>query len=374
MILLAILNYLSDVVTRHEKTIHGGQLQSGAFNTQARTSLDCGNVQVQAPATGTALNNQNASLQRSQTPLTEILGQDNLPSFDSISTTLSENSLDFDFNVVPEAGADAFKDMSLEFFDPFLGNIFDHFALPVQEDQSNIFEPLGLISSQNNRLNIQIHSPGIPNGTPTLPQRHAMRQGTLMPRQNCRPQILKPTTTHKHSIIFTEEMRAYCFTDLKSRLTSEQLGNFQLPDTTSLQSCFNNYVEAFHIHFPFLHLHTLNLKTAPSPLTLGICAIGALHRLERKLAASLYLTAERALTSIDFDRLQTCPTLFQDWARPRDSAPSDLVPLSLAQARLILVFFAAFSGEPQLIRQALVGCGHLSAVRAEHYIFFQRLP
>ncbi|KAL6351897.1 hypothetical protein LRP88_14709 [Fusarium phalaenopsidis] len=60
-------------------------------------------------------------------------------------------------------------------------------------------------------------------------------------------------------------------------------------------------------------------------------------------------------------KLQNSPGLVLDWARPNDSPASDLAPLGIAQARLLLVFFTGFSGQPRLIRQALVGCGHVSA-------------
>ncbi|KAF0328322.1 zinc finger protein [Colletotrichum asianum] len=180
-------------------------------------------------------------------------------------------------------------------------------------------------------------------------------------KEHCLPRIARTRATAKPSMIFTEEIRAHCVNDLRSHLTPERLGDFQMPDTACLQKCLNSYVESFHVHFPFLHLLTLNLKTAPSPLTLSICAIGALHRLDRKLAASLYLTAESILSIVEFDTLRNCSALLQDWAKPRDMPSSASAPLPLAQARLLLVFFASFSGEPQLIRQALVGCGFLSA-------------
>ncbi|KAJ3536491.1 hypothetical protein NM208_g6688 [Fusarium decemcellulare] len=148
---------------------------------------------------------------------------------------------------------------------------------------------------------------------------------------------------------------------LLGALSVPQIGNFQLPDISTLQHCLDRYIEVFHIHFPFLHLPTLELTTAPSPLILGICAIGALYRLERRLAASLCFMAERVLASLEMGRLDHDPVLSPNWARPPASPAIDLVPLSIAQARLLVVFLLGFSGEPGLVRRALIGCGYISA-------------
>ncbi|KAF4996668.1 hypothetical protein FDECE_12346 [Fusarium decemcellulare] len=353
---------IRDLASRHEKTIHGHQLQSGMFNTRTRASPGYVNTPVQAPTPGTVADDQNESLQLLLAPCTGTSTQDNPPPFDSSELDAPVNPLGASFNVTSEAEAGLSNGISLDFFDPFIDKMFDHFVLPIDDDdQGQLLEPLGSTSSQYGYAD-QMESLDVWNGAPTSTPGRTNNQGMPTPRRKFSPRALRPTTTaNKRSVTLTDDMRLHCLADLKSRLTFEQLGDFSLPATTSLQQYFNSYVESFHIHFPFLHLQTLNLETAPSPLILGICAIGALHRLERKVAASLHLTAERALTSIDFDRLQTSPTLLQDWARPRDSPSADPASLSLAQARLILVFFAAFSGEPQFIRQALVGCGHLSA-------------
>uniref|UniRef100_A0A0B7K3E6 Xylanolytic transcriptional activator regulatory domain-containing protein n=2 Tax=Bionectria ochroleuca TaxID=29856 RepID=A0A0B7K3E6_BIOOC len=60
-------------------------------------------------------------------------------------------------------------------------------------------------------------------------------------------------------------------------------------------------------------------------------------------------------------RLDHGPALLLCFAQPLDSPASDLAPLMIAQARLLAVFLLGFSGEPGLIRRALVGCGYISA-------------
>ncbi|KAF5633161.1 zinc finger protein [Fusarium tjaetaba] len=258
-------------------------------------------------------------------------------------------------NMFPEAQENVFNEISLDFFDPFLGNMFDQFAFPALDDQTESPEPFQLQASQNDQYSTTHVSAHI---TGTAFEKQMTCLGLSKHSQQCIPQIMSPPSTQSEpKILFTSDMRDNCLADLQSRLSPEQFGRFQLPDTASLQKCIDSYIKAFHIHFPFLHLATLDLGAAPSPLTLAICTIGALHRLERRLAASLYLTAERALTNSDTDSRLTCPSLLQDWARPRNSPPVANPPLALSQARVILVFYAAFSGNPSVARQALIGCG-----------------
>ncbi|KAI3551470.1 hypothetical protein CABS03_01528 [Colletotrichum abscissum] len=306
-------------------------------------------------------NEQNQSLQGHTGPSNELSSEGSLPSVNADGPNVLGDIPQFGCDIMSEVENFDFSDISLEFFDPFLGRTFDHFAFPVLEDVPEQLQPPVPSLPQSKPSGYQSNPSDRGEEIPTLSQGHTISQGALRPRRRWSPRILKSTTAKNHKVVFTEEMRAHCLADIELHLTKAQLGDFQLPPVACLQQYFNSYVDAFHIHFPFLHLQTLELEKVPSPLVLGICAIGALHRLQRKMASSLYLTAERVLASIDFERLQAIPELLDDWARPRDSPPPDQGPLVLAQTRFILVFFASFSSEPRLIRQALVGCGHLSA-------------
>lgn len=286
------------------------------------------------------------------TPSGASPNQEHMSSFDATMVALNGDSLISSLDIF-EGDPHFFDDLSPWFFDPFHGQVLDHFALPA--DDSHI-----VASAPQQAASLLGTSPDPQNSGGDFLSHSAVRPQTPAAQQSRDlPQLKQPRPTNQYGLVITEDIRAHFVADLESHLTPEQIGDFQLPETTSLQHCFDSYVKAFHIHFPFLHLPTFDLMTTPSPLILGICAIGALHRLERRLAASLCFMAERALASVEMSKLQISPL---DWARPNDSPPSDLAPLGIAQARLLLVFFTGFSGQPRLIRQALVGCGHVSAV------------
>ncbi|KXH26408.1 hypothetical protein CSAL01_04389 [Colletotrichum salicis] len=340
-------------------TFHRDQSQSGGLLTSEKPSST--NAQVGEPTSMAIPNQSDQSLHGRIGTSNEMSSEGSLPPRNVDGLAMSEDTPQFDYDLISEVENFDFSNISLEFFDPFLERTFDHFAFPVSEDVSEQLQPPPSALPQSNPSGDQSNFSNRYEGVPTLSQGHIIYQSALRPRRRRSPRILKSTTTKSHKVVFTEEMRAHCLADIESHLTPTQLGDFQLPSVTCLQQYFNSYVDAFHIHFPFLHLQTLELGTAPSPLILGICAKGALHRLQRKVASSLYFTAERVLASIYFEILQDTPELLDDRARPRDSPLPDQVPLVLAQTRFILVFFASFSGEPRLIRQALIGCGHLSA-------------
>lgn len=357
---------LSDLATRHEKTVHKNELLSPAFRAQTKTTplskrqrLEVEPAAATAAATAAAdIDTQHESLHDMLTPPIGTSDNEYLSSSDATTTAETTDSLDF-YLSTSEDHFDFNNGLSSDFFDPFYGQTFGHFALPVDQSQFVALEQSKMASVDFNQF---AHPQDPQREVPPLSSERVSDPDTSLAHQDYTQPKVQTRATNQYGLTITEDVKAHCFADLKSHLTIEQLKEFQLPNITALQQCFDSYVQVFHIHFPFLHLPTLELITAPSPLILGICAIGALHRLERRLAASLYFMAERILASIEIDRLQSSPALLLDWARPRDSPATDLAPLAMAQARLIAVFFAGFSGVPRLIRQALVGCGHISAV------------
>ncbi|KAF9879087.1 zinc finger protein [Colletotrichum karsti] len=355
----------SDLVTRHERTLHADQWQSLNHDTPAIPAFGerDGHELMDSllPDTIESVGSHKDALLGLSTAPADIIPGNSAPllEFKTTTTDATEAPLDQSVFDTSDVNIDSFNDLSPSFFDPFLGDVFDHFALPTLECAPDTTvspqDCAGLGQTTVNDEEVACLQPL------TSAAEDCMLSDTPEKEQYCRPRITRSRMMEKQSIIFTEKMRAHCIKDMTLHLTPERLGDFKMPDTSCLQKCLNSYIESFHVHFPFLHLATLDLETAPSPLTLSICAVGALHRLDRKLAASLYLIAERVLGIMELDGLQNCPALLQDWSRPRDMPPSGSAPLTVAQARLILVFFAAFSGEPQLIRQALIDCGFLSA-------------
>lgn len=174
------------------------------------------------------------------------------------------------------------------------------------------------------------------------------------------PRLHSTRSSKTPALAFTEKVRSVLMEDLSRRLSSEQLSNFRLPSALALQKCIRTYVDAFHVHLPIFHLQTMDLELTPSPLVLAICAIGALYRLERKVAASLYLKADQALAAATADRgayLHKKSRLLEDWIRPPlELTKSHQELLWLSQTRLLLMMLRSFSGDMEMISKAI---GHL---------------
>ena len=188
--------------------------------------------------------------------------------------------------------------------------------------------------------------------------------------------IPPPRLSKQSSIVFTEATRAHVLRDLSSRLSLEQMNSFRLPTAAALQKCIRTYMDAFHVHLPIFHLPTMDFDTIPSPLILAICAIGAQYRLERKVAASLYLRADQALAAAVVDRgdhIHKKPRLLEDWVRPQ-AQPRRSTPDTLwkSQTRLLLAMLSCFSGDTEVISKAIVHLGDFLVVSMKWQI--QRHP
>lgn len=181
------------------------------------------------------------------------------------------------------------------------------------------------------------------------------------------PKVRRMASAKPPTLVFTETMRTKLMEDLSKRLPPEKLEDFHLPPAIALQKCFRTFVDAFHVHLPIFHLPTMDLERTPSPLVLAMCAIGALYRLERKVAASLYHKADQALSararhgSILIERT---PNLLEDWTRPvPDQMNRYRDSLWTGQTRLLLTMFGSFSGDPEVMSRAIGQIGEFSLVR-----------
>lgn len=101
-------------------------------------------------------------------------------------------------------------------------------------------------------------------------------------------------------LVLDDRIRDILLNDLKGRLTQEQYITVKIPSAALLQRFLWSYHACFHHHFPIFHLPRMDLKKTPSPLILSICAIGALHRLERKHAACLQHWADKAIQTVRY--------------------------------------------------------------------------
>ncbi|KAJ5986622.1 hypothetical protein N7451_010987 [Penicillium sp. IBT 35674x] len=110
-----------------------------------------------------------------------------------------------------------------------------------------------------------------------------------------------------------------------------------------------------------------------SPLTLAMCAIGALYRLDRKLSAFLFLTAERAVNmfSVHRDGDSASPSFeTQDRETLGKQPMGNFKPVWELQTRVLLVFIATLGGKPMFSRKAVDGIGLLAC---EYRILASRL-
>lgn len=284
----------------------------------------------------------------------------------------------------------------LDFFDPFLGlppKQVEAFAFPSIDAITDGWSPLETFSSSS-QTSLQDYSlqpmcePLVTGDqifdTLGLPSRRFDHRGSssrdnLTGRSNgldlhdtgplsvlaesdrsSTPKLAQTPSAKPPALAFTEQMRATLLKDLATRLPGDQTRTFRLPSAVALQKCIQTYVNAFHVHLPIFHLHTLDFDRTPSPLVLAICAIGALYRLERKIAASLYMTADQALSAaVDRgDNLHKKARLLEDWSRPPSRQPKPYQDsLWTSQTRLLLAMFATFSGDPEVVSKAIVRLG-----------------
>ncbi|KIW14344.1 hypothetical protein PV08_07126 [Exophiala spinifera] len=295
----------------------------------------------------------------------------------------------------------------LDFFDPFLGmepKLMGNFAIPPVRRDSDSWSPLEHFSSSSQTSMqdygflqplqtlrplapaIQV-STGFTTGNPheadfaslPLPGDEQFNENVSTPLNTfpapspvvtlppideldkiSKPTLARTPFTKPPAPIFTEQMRTNLLNEIKERLTSKELTRFTLPSASALQKCIRTAIDSFHVHMPILHLQTMNFTSAPSPLVLIICAIGALYRLERKIAEQLYQKAYQllAVRSKESKEQANRPSMSDDWIPPpSQEAKVDPELLWRSQARLLIKMFATFCGVITVVTEALSELG-----------------
>ncbi|KIW87796.1 uncharacterized protein Z519_11770 [Cladophialophora bantiana CBS 173.52] len=61
------------------------------------------------------------------------------------------------------------------------------------------------------------------------------------------------------------------YTDLTTRLSQDELWEYESPEALVLEKCLRSYVDAFHIHLPILHVSSTTVEETSSPLILIMC-------------------------------------------------------------------------------------------------------
>ncbi|KAK5094653.1 hypothetical protein LTS08_008509 [Lithohypha guttulata] len=260
---------------------------------------------------------------------------------------------------------------NLDFFDPFMGNTYDHFALPTLPDGNEFqFSPdrASEAGSENvsrtSLLNTTLlhHEARENSQRASVPAVSNVRAGELMPRSH--DKSATPSTSKSATPYFGEEAHTHTWNDLCSRLNVTTLSTFKLPTPALIRKWLRLYVDAFHVHFPFLHLPTLDLTKIPSPLTLAVCAIGALYRLNRPAAVALHVKAVQCLDALEVNipSLILEQKLLYGWTKPTCTPGRQTKrPLWYSQARILSLVFTIFSGDPMIVRKSFEDFGILSS-------------
>ncbi|KAE9574990.1 hypothetical protein CGMCC3_g8819 [Colletotrichum fructicola] len=129
--------------------------------------------------------------------------------------------------------------------------------------------------------------------------------------------------------------------------------NIPIPAAKFLRSCLSSYITCFHIHFPLIHIQTLELNQVPSPLILAICAIGALYRLDRRRARMMYNLAKQSSGDIKNPLPADGRAVVKDYA------------LWTVQTRVLLSFFAIMSGDRELVNDTMRDNGFYTLVYSQ---------
>ena len=119
--------------------------------------------------------------------------------------------------------------------------------------------------------------------------------GLFDPNAGAYEELHRDRSLETQSFTIDGRARDLLLTDMVTRLCGNSSTQIVLPPANILQRFLSSYLTCFHHHLPIIHIHTLNLDRTPAPLVLSMCAIGALYRLERKLAAHLLEWADRTL-------------------------------------------------------------------------------
>ncbi|KAK7883531.1 hypothetical protein LTR67_011107 [Exophiala xenobiotica] len=190
--------------------------------------------------------------------------------------------------------------------------------------------------------NIQINNDA-PLGSPVPTNQQTPTSDTLAtkhaPGSFARIPSIISTNPSKITIpILSEENYHLVVKDARSRLTSDQFANFRLPSALKLHQFATSYFTCFHHHFPILHIPTLFISHSHySPMILATCSIGALYRLNRKVARELWQFANMMLDR-ELER--------------RSDALMRPYPTPVMQAKLLLTVHAVFSGDPEIVVSA----------------------
>ncbi|KAL1620815.1 hypothetical protein SLS56_009482 [Neofusicoccum ribis] len=150
------------------------------------------------------------------------------------------------------------------------------------------------------------------------------------------PRVMREKVTSPPKLAVDDAVHESLCRDLRGRL-KDKPDTSAIPRGKELERLMETYITCFHCHYPIIHFASLDLATAPGPLVLSICAIGALYRLDRRRAVAFHNLASSSLHSAVSSRPST------------SAAPASARPLWVVQSCLLLSMYAAFSGQPAAV-------------------------
>ncbi|KAK0123927.1 hypothetical protein ONS95_008917 [Cadophora gregata] len=250
------------------------------------------------------------------------------------------------------------------FTDPFFewpSQQMAKFALPHLDSQLvDGFSPLEELSKLFTGNN-DLFSDLVPN----LVSDHRTSQPTTEKSRPISVKVNRPVlqaTGHQKppsSIRLTKETRERFLKELSGQISPDLLKVMTSFATVLYERCLQRYFAIFNTHCPLFHLPSVDLDKIPTPLLLCICAIGAIYRMERKIAAIFYNAAHCSLENISPLSSGRGPSLqgllLQDWIKPASSKSNDspALPLWIGQTKLLLAMFETFSGDTELSSMAV---------------------
>lgn len=189
------------------------------------------------------------------------------------------------------------------------------------------------------------------------------------------PKISRSPPAQHTALVFSEENRQRMLADLTLRLPGAALDPDRIASAAALEKHLNSFMDSFNMHLPIFHIPTFDLAQSPSPLVLAMCAIGALLLLDRPNASTLYSLSRQALMCKHQRAELESPIVFWDWSRPsEEEASHSWSPLWLTQTHLLLTYFGAFCGHPEVVVRTMGEIGYLSCVSISSSKSYLRSP
>ena len=137
---------------------------------------------------------------------------------------------------------------------------------------------------------------------------------------------------------------------------------FVLPSRHALSRFISGCFGGFHNHLPFIHLPTFNLLECAPEFILAIAAVGAQYRFESHVGLSLFVAAKAVCTEQARRRTRKYSEKIVGLriANPLKPRPSYNLTqegkwsrIQTVRALLLLIVFATWDDDPELLREAI---------------------